>query len=46
MGNFVIGQIFHRRTRSLLTIVGVALGVVLVTLTVGLAHGMMRNTAD
>jgi putative ABC transport system permease protein len=43
MGNYVIGQIFHRRTRSMLTIVGVALGVVLVTLTVGLAHGQLAE---
>jgi putative ABC transport system permease protein len=43
MGSFVLGQIFHRRTRSLLTIVGVAIGVILVTLTVGLAHGQLAE---
>jgi putative ABC transport system permease protein len=32
--------------RTALSIIGVALGVVLVSLTVGLAHGMMRNTAE
>lgn len=43
MGSFVLGQLFHRRTRSALTIVGVAIGVVLVTLTVGLAHGQLAE---
>lgn len=43
MLNFVLGQIFHRRTRSLLTVLGVAIGVVLVTLTVGLAHGQLAE---
>jgi putative ABC transport system permease protein len=43
MGNFVFGQLFHRRTRSVLTILGVAIGVVLVTLTVGLAHGQLAE---
>lgn len=32
--------------RTALSVVGVALGVVLVSLTVGLAHGMMRDTAE
>lgn len=43
MGSFVLGQIFHRRTRSVLTVLGVAIGVVLVTLTVGLAHGQLAE---
>jgi putative ABC transport system permease protein len=43
MGNFVLGQLFHRRTRSALTVFGVAIGVVLVTLTVGLAHGQLSE---
>lgn len=43
MFSFVFGQLFHRRTRSALTIFGVAIGVVLVTLTVGLAHGQLAE---
>ena len=43
MFGFVLGQIFHRRTRSIVTILGVAIGVVLVTLTVGLAHGQLAE---
>ena len=43
MLSFVVGQMFHRRTRSILTIFGVALGVVLVTLTVGLARGQLAE---
>ena len=43
MDSFVLGQIVHRRTRSVLTILGVSIGVVLVTLTVGLAHGQLAE---
>jgi putative ABC transport system permease protein len=43
MLSFVLGQLFHRRTRSMLTILGVAIGVVLVTLTVGLARGQLAE---
>ncbi len=43
MSNFVLGQVFHRRTRSILTIFGVAIGVILVTLTVALAHGQLAE---
>jgi putative ABC transport system permease protein len=43
MFGLILGQLFHRRTRSLLTILGVAIGVVLVTLTVGLAHGQLAE---
>ncbi len=43
MLRFVLGQLNHRRTRSALTIFGVAIGVVLVTLTVGLAHGQLAE---
>ncbi|HQR38077.1 MAG TPA: ABC transporter permease [Blastocatellia bacterium] len=43
MDSFVIGQIVHRRTRSVLTVLGVSIGVVLVTLTVGLAHGQLAE---
>jgi putative ABC transport system permease protein len=32
--------------RTALSVIGVALGVVLVSMTVGLAHGMMRSTAE
>jgi putative ABC transport system permease protein len=43
MWSFVFGQLLHRRTRSALTVFGVAIGVVLVTLTVGLAHGQLAE---
>lgn len=43
MDSLVLGQITHRRTRSALTVIGVAIGVVLVTLTVGLAQGQLAE---
>jgi putative ABC transport system permease protein len=43
MDSFVIANIAHRRTRSFVTVLGVALGVVLVTLTVGLARGQLAE---
>ena len=50
MDNLVLSNILFRKTRTLLSIAGVALGVILVVLTVGVVHGFMndqnrRNTA-
>ncbi|HXG67963.1 MAG TPA: ABC transporter permease [Blastocatellia bacterium] len=41
--NLVLSNIFYRKTRTLTTIAGVALGVVLVVLTVGVAHGFFNE---
>lgn len=41
--NLVLSSIFYRKTRTLTTIAGVALGVVLVVLTVGIAHGFFNE---
>jgi len=43
MDNLVISNILYRKTRTLTTMAGVALGVVLVVLTVGIAHGFLRD---
>lgn len=43
MDNLVISNIFYRKTRTLTTVAGVALGVVLVVLTVGLANGFLNE---
>jgi putative ABC transport system permease protein len=50
MDDLVIANVFHRKTRTIISILGVALGVVLVVLTVGLVHGFLydqgrRNSA-
>ncbi|HQR38868.1 MAG TPA: ABC transporter permease [Blastocatellia bacterium] len=46
MDSLVIENVRHRPLRTLISVTGVALGVVLTVLTVGLAHGMLRNTAE
>jgi len=43
MDNLVISNLFYRKTRTVTTMVGVALGVVLVVLTVGIAHGFLHD---
>ena len=43
MDNLVLSNILYRKTRTLTTIAGVALGVVLVVLTVGLVHGFLNE---
>jgi putative ABC transport system permease protein len=45
MENLVIANIMHRPARTLTSILGVALGVVLIVLTVGLANGLLRERA-
>ncbi|HKV38825.1 MAG TPA: ABC transporter permease [Blastocatellia bacterium] len=44
MDNLPVSNILHRKTRTVLSAAGVALGVVLVVMTVGLAHGMLDDT--
>jgi putative ABC transport system permease protein len=43
MDNLVLSNIFYRKTRTVTTMIGVALGVVLVVLTVGIAHGFLHD---
>ncbi|HKP86154.1 MAG TPA: ABC transporter permease [Blastocatellia bacterium] len=43
MDNLVISNILYRKTRTITTMVGVALGVVLVVLTIGIAHGFLNE---
>jgi putative ABC transport system permease protein len=46
MDSLVFENVRHRPLRTAISGAGVALGVVLTVLTVGLAHGMLRNTAE
>ena len=46
MDSLVVENVKHRPLRTAISVAGVALGVILIVLTVGLAHGMMRNTAE
>lgn len=43
MENLVLSNILYRKTRTATTMAGVALGVVLVVLTVGIAHGFLHD---
>ncbi|MBA3440148.1 MAG: ABC transporter permease [Pyrinomonadaceae bacterium] len=43
MDNLVFSNISHRPARTLVTIIGVGIGVLLILLTVGLAHGVLRE---
>ena len=43
MDNLVLSNILFRKTRAALSVAGVALGVVLVLLTVGIAHGFLNE---
>jgi putative ABC transport system permease protein len=43
MDNLVISNLLYRKTRTVTTMAGVALGVVLVVLTVGIAHGFLNE---
>jgi len=43
MDNLVLSNIFYRKARTVTTMVGVALGVVLVVMTVGIAHGFLHD---
>ena len=43
MDNLVLANLFHRKTRTAISAAGVAIGVVLVVLTVGLTHGFLNE---
>jgi putative ABC transport system permease protein len=43
MDNLVLSNLFYRKTRTVATIAGVALGVILVVMTVGIAHGFLNE---
>ena len=43
MDNLVVSNLLFRKTRTVTTMAGVALGVVLVVLTVGIAHGFLNE---
>jgi putative ABC transport system permease protein len=43
MDNLVLSNILYRKMRTITTMAGVALGVVLVVLTVGIAHGFLHD---
>jgi len=43
MDNLVISSLLYRKARTATTMAGVALGVVLVVLTVGIAHGFLKD---
>src|SRR5215467_9523082 len=50
MDNLALSNVLHRKTRTIVSAAGVALGVILVILTVGLVHGFLleqgrRNAA-
>ncbi|HEY0101561.1 MAG TPA: FtsX-like permease family protein [Pyrinomonadaceae bacterium] len=43
MDNLVLSNIAHRPARTLVSIAGIAVGVLLIVFTVGLAHGVLRE---
>src|SRR5688572_8258896 len=46
MDNLIIENIKQRPLRTVISVVGVALGVILIVLMVGLARGMTRDTGE
>ena len=46
MDSLIVANIRQRPLRTAISIIGVALGVILVVLFVGLARGMMRDSTD
>jgi len=46
MDNLVVANIKQRKTRTAISILGVAIGVVLILVTVGLARGMLKERAE
>jgi len=45
MDNLVLSNMTHRPARTLVSVLGVAVGVLLIVFTVGLAHGVLRERA-
>jgi putative ABC transport system permease protein len=46
MQSLVVENVRHRPLRTAISVAGVAIGVILTVMTVGLANGMMRNSAE
>ncbi|MDH3528073.1 MAG: ABC transporter permease [Acidobacteriota bacterium] len=46
MNNLVVSNFLHRPARSLVSVLGIAVGVLLIVFTVGLAEGSMRERAS
>jgi putative ABC transport system permease protein len=46
MDSLIVANVKQRPLRTAVSVIGVALGVILVVLTVGLAHGMMRDATE
>lgn len=46
MDNLIVANVKQRPLRTAISVLGVALGVILIVLMVGLARGMMRDTAE
>ncbi len=46
MDNLVLANLKHRPARTTISVIGVALGVCLTVLTLGLVHGMIRSRAE
>lgn len=46
MNSLVFSNMLHRPARTLVSIIGIAMGVLLIVFTVGLANGTMRERAD
>jgi putative ABC transport system permease protein len=46
MNNLVIANLRHRPTRTTISVIGVALGVCLTVLTLGMVHGMINDRAE
>ncbi len=46
MDNLVFSNVLHRPTRTIVSILGIAVGILLIVFTVGLANGSMRGQAQ
>jgi putative ABC transport system permease protein len=45
MDNLVLSNLFHRPARTLVSVLGIGIGVLLITFTVGMANGSLRERA-
>ncbi|HEY0047893.1 MAG TPA: hypothetical protein VGB68_01305, partial [Pyrinomonadaceae bacterium] len=45
MDNLVFSNMMHRPARTLVSVMGIAIGVLLIVFTIGLANGTMRERA-
>src|SRR5688572_28633381 len=46
MNSLVFSNMLHRPARTLVSIIGIGMGILLIVFTVGLANGTMRERAD